>query len=369
MVMEKSPGKCDLVLDVGFCRDWGRGRTWDAEPHVLEAFKSVLNGVECWGRRAVDSPVDVLFHTAGERRGAHEEVNNNCAVIDLGSNWGFFSFYAASLGADVVGLDPQWDLVEAAMKTSELIKRKQAVRREARRAVVGDKSDQDSSPSSEVGAMKTVPPRLLMGSTKFLAGLATWNIAKAGKRSEELFGRAYTQGLGSQGILKMQNRLNEEDPGTSATRWYPPFVWVGDLIVELLKKQERVVRAAAGIDLKKGIAELVANTPHSAMSEWTRWRKESGREESGTTGSSPYRSPLIQLVKIDTDWNDGTLLEGFLRIMEGCQLRLENSELLGEEELPAPLLKLFASSLVQSFVLEGAGLTARQLLRLYAVTK
>ena len=102
MVMESSPGSCDLCspradLSPSPCELISSKALYEPDAHVREALASAL------------------IHCAIAPAGALP-----CHVLDGGGNMGFFSLYAFALGAKVVYVEPQIDLVEAMRATIAL---------------------------------------------------------------------------------------------------------------------------------------------------------------------------------------------------------------------------------------------------------
>lgn len=98
-VMESIAGKCDLCwMNVETrpnpCDDMSAGRLWAPDPHVREALVATL--------------------------GACAAAPGECSMLDIGGNMGIFSLWAWALGARVVYVEPQLDLVTAFTKTVEL---------------------------------------------------------------------------------------------------------------------------------------------------------------------------------------------------------------------------------------------------------
>lgn len=102
LVLERLAGECDLFKNRSLCSKWSAGELWEFDPHNREAIASVF-GVDCFAARSAPS-----------------QFASGCVVIDIGQNVGLFSAYAASLGADVFGLEPQWDLWAAFNRSIEV---------------------------------------------------------------------------------------------------------------------------------------------------------------------------------------------------------------------------------------------------------
>ena len=99
VVMESQPGTCDLCwMDVAArpnpCDDMSASRLWAPDPHVREAVVATL--------------------------GACAAMPGECNMLDIGGNMGVFSLWGWALGARVVYVEPQLDLVTAFAKTVEL---------------------------------------------------------------------------------------------------------------------------------------------------------------------------------------------------------------------------------------------------------
>lgn len=73
------------------CEQISRRELYEPDAHVREALASALTASGC----------------------PHRTDGSACHVLDGGGNMGFFSMYALAMGADVVYVEPQIDLVEA----------------------------------------------------------------------------------------------------------------------------------------------------------------------------------------------------------------------------------------------------------------
>ena len=100
--MESEPQSCDLCatradMHPSPCELISSKELYEPDAHVREALASAL--AEC------------AFAPAG---------TPPCLMLDGGGNMGFFSLYAFAMGADVVYVEPQIDLVEAMRATTAL---------------------------------------------------------------------------------------------------------------------------------------------------------------------------------------------------------------------------------------------------------
>lgn len=92
LVMESVPWSCNLYANASFCSDVERDLNFEPEAHVKDAISSFLVGCHI----------------------------RNCTALDLGANNGWFAAYMLSLGARVVAVEPQHDMVIALRRTIEL---------------------------------------------------------------------------------------------------------------------------------------------------------------------------------------------------------------------------------------------------------
>ena len=92
LVMESVAGSCDFYKSKTFCTSVQAGHNFEPEIHVVEVISSFLLGCE-------------------------REI---CSAIDMGANQGWMSAYMLSLGAHVVSVEPQADLMDALRESVKL---------------------------------------------------------------------------------------------------------------------------------------------------------------------------------------------------------------------------------------------------------
>lgn len=99
LVMESRPMECDLCWAApdqhpNPCELLSDRKTWNPDPHVRESLATAL--------------------------GPCAAAAGTCSMLDLGANLGAFSLWGWGLGANVVYVEPQVDLVRAFRRTVEL---------------------------------------------------------------------------------------------------------------------------------------------------------------------------------------------------------------------------------------------------------